>query len=117
MVGIGTFLIALTLWYWLRRRAREERMTLLALAAAGPLALAANELGWMVTELGRQPWVIYGVLRTRAAITPAGGIGLAFSGFTVLYVLLAGGTVWLLRRLATGAPAVLVRPAGLAAAA
>jgi cytochrome bd ubiquinol oxidase subunit I len=117
MVGIGTFLIALTLWYWLRRRAREERMTLLALAAAGPLALAANELGWMVTELGRQPWVIYGVLRTRAAITPAGGIGLAFSGFTLLYVLLAGGTVWLLRRLATGAPAVLVRPAGLAAAA
>ena len=75
------------------------------MAAAGPLAFLANELGWMVTELGRQPWVIYGVLRTEQAITTAPGIGLAFTGFTLLYVWLAGMTVWLLRRMATGAPA------------
>ena len=111
MVGIGSFLIALTLWYWLRRRGREDRLTLLAVAAAGPLAFAANELGWMVTELGRQPWVIYGVLRTEHAITRAGGLGWVFSGFTLLYVGLAAMTVWLLRRLATGAPARLATAA------
>jgi cytochrome bd ubiquinol oxidase subunit I len=117
MVGIGTYLIALSLWYWLRRRGREDRLTLLALAAAGPLAFVANELGWMVTEFGRQPWVIYGVLRTSAAITTAPGLGLAFTGFSLLYVGLASMTVWLLRRLATGAPAILERPVPLAAAA
>jgi cytochrome d ubiquinol oxidase subunit I len=117
MVGIGTFLIALTLWYWLRRHRRADRWTLLALAAAGPLAFAANELGWMVTELGRQPWVIYGVLRTRDAITTAPGLGVIFSGFTLVYLVLAGLTVWLLRRLATGAPALLHQSHELAVAA
>jgi cytochrome d ubiquinol oxidase subunit I len=120
MVGIGTYLIALSLWYWLRRRGRVpvgDRRTLLALAAAGPLAFAANELGWMVTELGRQPWVIYGVLRTSDAITTAPGLGAIFTGFTLLYVALAGMTVWLLRRMATGAPAVLEQPRRLSAAA
>jgi cytochrome d ubiquinol oxidase subunit I len=101
MVGIGTGLVGLSLWFWLRRRrpgAPHGRWTLVALAAAGPLAVLANELGWMVTELGRQPWVIYGLLRTSQAITAAPGLGTTFAGFTLLYVLLAGGTAWLLRR-------------------
>ena len=95
MIGIRTYLIALSLWYWLRRRGRTrptDRWTLLALAASGPLAFLANELGWMVTELGRQPWVIYGVLRTQDAITTAPGLGAIFTGFTLLYVVLAGMT-------------------------
>ena len=83
---------------------RADRWTLLAVAASGPLAFTANELGWMVTEIGRQPWVIYGVLRTSAAITTSPGIGYAFSAFTLLYVLLSVLTIWLLRRLATGSP-------------
>jgi cytochrome d ubiquinol oxidase subunit I len=119
MAGIGTYLIALSLWYWLRRRGRprpEDRWTLPAIAAAGPLAFAANELGWMVTELGRQPWVIYGVLRTQDAITTAPGLGTVFAGFTALYIVLATLTVWLLRRLARGAPAALEPPVPLAAA-
>ena len=68
MVGIGTGLVALSLWYWLRRRRNgpEDRFTLLALAAAGPLAFLANELGWLVSELGRQPWIVYGVFGPRA---------------------------------------------------
>jgi cytochrome bd ubiquinol oxidase subunit I len=102
MVGIGTFLVGLTLWYWLgrsRRRRPHGRWTLLAIASAGPLALLANELGWMVSELGRQPWAVYGVLRTRDAVTTAPGLGASFTGFTVLYGALAAGTVWLLRRL------------------
>jgi cytochrome d ubiquinol oxidase subunit I len=101
MVGIGTGLVALSLWFWLRRRrlrGRHETWTLAALAAAGPLAVLANELGWMVTEVGRQPWVIYGVLRTSQAITTAPGLGTTFAGFTLLYSLLTAGTAWLLRR-------------------
>ena len=120
MVGIGTYLIALSLWYWLRRRGRprpEDWRTLLALGAAGPLAFVANELGWMVTEFGRQPWVIYGVLRTQDAITTAPGLGAIFAGFSLVYVGLAAMTVWLLRRLATGAPASLELPPELAVAA
>src|SRR5207253_4712413 len=114
MVGIGTFLVALSLWYWLRRRGRprpEDRWTLLAVASSGPLAFLANELGWLVSEFGRQPWVVYGVLRTRDAVTTAPGLGATFTGFTLLYVGLAAATIWLLRRLATGAPAApAVRP-------
>jgi cytochrome bd ubiquinol oxidase subunit I len=120
MAGIGTFLIGLSLWFWLRRRGRArpaDRLTLLALVASGPLAFAANELGWMVTELGRQPWVIYGVLKTQDAITTAPGLGAVFAGFALLYVVLSVLTIWLLRRLATGAPAVLAPPRELAAAA
>jgi cytochrome bd ubiquinol oxidase subunit I len=104
MVGIGTGLVGLSLLFWTRRRRGrgwDDRWTLAAVAAAGPLAVLANELGWMVTELGRQPWVIYGVLRTSQAITTAPGLGTTFAGFTLLYVLLTAGTTWLLRRQAT----------------
>jgi cytochrome d ubiquinol oxidase subunit I len=100
MVGIGTGLVALTLMYWLRRRRAESRLTLLALVAAGPLSLLANELGWLVSEFGRQPWIVYGVFRTSSAITTAPGLGATFSAFTLLYVLLSALTVWAVRRLA-----------------
>ena len=113
MVGIGTFLVALSVWYWIRRRGRprpEDRWTLLAVVSAGPLAFLANELGWLVSEFGRQPWVVYGVLRTRDAVTTASGLDLTFTGFLALYVGLAVATVWLLRRLARGTPASLARP-------
>jgi cytochrome d ubiquinol oxidase subunit I len=123
MVGIGTFLIGLSVWYWLRHHRRHtspshpDRLTLIALVSAGPLAFLANELGWMVTEFGRQPWVIYGVLRTSHAITAAPGLGVIFAGFALVYVVLSGMTVWLLRRLATGAPAVRQAAPDLAVAA
>jgi cytochrome bd ubiquinol oxidase subunit I len=100
MVGIGTGLVALTLFYWLRRRRAESRLTLFALVAAGPLAFLANELGWLVSEFGRQPWIVYGVFRTSSAITTAPGLGATFSAFTLLYVVLSGLTVWAVRRLA-----------------
>ncbi|MDP9346430.1 MAG: cytochrome ubiquinol oxidase subunit I [Actinomycetota bacterium] len=117
MVGIGTFLIGLSLWYWLRRRAGprpEDRLTLIAVATSGPLAFVANELGWFSTEFGRQPWLVYGVFRTKAGITPAPGLGATFTGFTGLYLALAAATIWLLRRLATGAPAGLATGMGVA---
>jgi cytochrome d ubiquinol oxidase subunit I len=103
MVGIGTGLVALTLIYWLRRRRAgpgpESRLTLLALVAAGPLAFLANELGWLVSEFGRQPWIVYGVFRTSNAVTTAPGLGATFSAFTLLYVALTALTIWAVRRL------------------
>jgi cytochrome d ubiquinol oxidase subunit I len=103
MVGIGTGLVALVLFYWLRRRrdgsGPEDRITLAAVAAAGPLAFLANELGWLVSELGRQPWIVYGVFRTSQAITTAPGLGATFTAFGLLYVALTALTVWGVRRI------------------
>ena len=104
MVGIGTGLVALGLWYWLRRRrggpGPEDRVTLMALAAAGPLAFVANELGWLVSEFGRQPWIVYGVFRTSSGVTTAPGLGATFTAFTLVYVCLTVLTVLTVRRLA-----------------
>src|SRR6201997_3625048 len=105
MVGIGTGLVVLSLWYWLRRRRNgpgpEDRITLIAVAGAGPLAFLANELGWLVSEFGRQPWVVYGVFRTSSAITTAPGLGATFTAFTLLYVGLTALTVWSVRRISS----------------
>jgi cytochrome bd ubiquinol oxidase subunit I len=104
MVGIGTGLVALSLWYWLRRRrgtaGPEDRVTLIVVVAAGPAAFVANELGWLTTELGRQPWIVYGVFRTSMGITTAPGLGATFTAFTLVYVGLTVLTVWTVRRLA-----------------
>jgi cytochrome d ubiquinol oxidase subunit I len=104
MVGIGTGLVGLGLWYWLRRRrgsdGPEDRITLIALAAAGPAAFLANELGWLVSELGRQPWIVYGVFRTASGITTAPGLGATFTTFTLLYLGLTALTIWAMRRIA-----------------
>jgi len=104
MVGIGSFLALLGLWGgWrmLRRRPLwEPRWYLWALVAAGPLAFLAIQAGWTVTEVGRQPWVIYGVLRTADAVTPMPGLVVPFTTFTLLYVFLAGVVTALMRRIA-----------------
>ncbi len=114
MVGIGTGLVALGLWYWLRRRrgrpGPEDRLTLAAIGAAGPAAFIANELGWLVSELGRQPWTVYGVFRTSNGITSAPGLGATFTAFTLLYIGLTVLTVWTVRRIARR-PAELLTPA------
>jgi cytochrome bd ubiquinol oxidase subunit I len=115
MVGIGTGLVALSLWYWLRRRrgtvGPEDRVTLMAVAAAGPAAFVANELGWLTTELGRQPWIVYGVFRTSAGITTAPGLGATFTAFTLVYIGLTVLTGWSVRRLAAQPIDGLSRPA------
>ena len=104
MVILGMWLIALSLWFWIawwrrRERALASRPLLLALAVSGPMGMIALEAGWVVTEVGRQPWVINGVLRTADAVTPADGVQAMFYGFSVLYLLLTVTVVVLLRRL------------------
>ena len=79
--------------YWRRPRWLERRAVLVAVVASGPLAFLAVEAGWTVTEVGRQPWIVYGLVRTSAAITGSPLVGLMFALFTLLYAVLSAVTV------------------------
>lgn len=110
MVVAGFAMLVVSLWYWIayRRPASKSHvgsLLLRTLVAAGPLGFLALEAGWIVTEVGRQPWIIYGVMRTAEAVTPVPGVLSTLIGVTVLYILLLITVIWLLSRLATGAPA------------
>jgi cytochrome d ubiquinol oxidase subunit I len=87
----------------------QGRGFLLAAAVAGPAAFVAIESGWIVTEVGRQPWIVQGVMRTADAVTTRGGIVWQLAGTLAVYTLLAAACVWLLRRLA-GSPRGPVEP-------
>jgi cytochrome bd ubiquinol oxidase subunit I len=99
MVAIGSLLAALSLLYfWFLRRAAFPRWLLWSLVLCAPLGMIAIEAGWIVTEVGRQPWIIYGIMRTKDAVTPVPGMVYHFYLFLVLYLGLAAATVWLLSR-------------------
>ena len=104
MVAIGTLLalLGLAFLYVRVRRGRlpAGRFFYLAVAAAGPLSLVALICGWVVTEVGRQPWVVYGVMTTREAVTRAGGIPVGYGVLAATYALVLAGVIWVLRRLA-----------------
>jgi cytochrome d ubiquinol oxidase subunit I len=103
MVGCGFLLIGLGLWFWWVRWRGDpvaNRWLLRAVVVGSPLGFVALEAGWFVTELGRQPWTVYGVMRTAAAVTPVSGVSVSFLVFTVLYLSLAGVVVVLLLRMA-----------------
>jgi cytochrome d ubiquinol oxidase subunit I len=104
MVGIGTLLAALGAFVLFmrvrRRRLPESRWFYLALAAAGPLSCVALIAGWTTTEVGRQPWVVYHVMRTEQAVTGAGGVPIGYAGLWVVYLFVGAAVVWILRRLA-----------------
>lgn len=102
MVGSGFTLIGVALLYWLlrRRRADDSPWLLRILLIASPLGFIALEAGWLLTEVGRQPWVIHGVMRTADAVTPRTDVPLTLFGFTVLYLLLGIALTMLLRGLA-----------------
>lgn len=102
MVAIGMFLIAVGAWFfglaWWRRRIDPGRWLLRAVAIAAPLGFVAVELGWLVTEFGRQPWIIYHLMRTSEAATPQDGIVYLFVVFLLVYIALTAGLVLLLVR-------------------
>jgi cytochrome d ubiquinol oxidase subunit I len=104
MVGIGTLMaifgVALLIAWWRRRALPEGRWFLRTVAVLGPLSVVALIAGWVTTEVGRQPWVVYEQMRTEAAVTGAGGIPLGYAALVLIYLALAAATVWLLRRLA-----------------
>jgi cytochrome d ubiquinol oxidase subunit I len=104
MVAAGLALIAIGALYWLsqwRRAGREPRALWMLLVAASPLGYLALQAGWLVTEVGRQPWVIYEVMRTADAVTTVHGVPITFFGFSLLYLLLGIALAVLLRALAT----------------
>jgi cytochrome bd ubiquinol oxidase subunit I len=104
MVGICTLLIVLGLWlgwaWWRRRDIPGTRWFLRAVAVSGAAALVALECGWIVTEVGRQPWVVYNVMRTKDAVTGASGVWVTFSAILALYAALGTAAVLILRTMA-----------------
>ncbi len=112
MVACGVAMMAVALWagwrYWRGRRRKQmwldSKWFLRTLVVAAPLGFIAIETGWVVTEVGRQPWIIYGVMRTSEAVTPMPGLVVPFITFTVLYIFLAVVTVWLLLRQVAASP-------------
>jgi len=108
MVGLGLLMIALGLWSaWLRRGAKlyGNRIFLRFALAMGPAGIVAILAGWLTTEIGRQPWVVYGVMRTADGVSShaAGQVGFTLLVFVVVYVVVFGaGTVYALRLMAAG---------------
>ena len=103
MVGIGTALMLLVLWFafvWWRKRELPQTVWFLrAAAVSGVAAIAALEAGWIVTEVGRQPWIVNGHMKVEDAVTDAQGLWFVF-GFTfLLYAALGVAAVLALRTL------------------
>ena len=115
MVALGSYMVFVALWAaWTWGRGKREggsvlaknRRLMRALAIATPMGFLATEAGWMTTELGRQPWVIYGVMRTRDAVTPMPGLIVPFILFTLLYCFLGAIVALLLYRQIVRSPNV-----------
>jgi cytochrome d ubiquinol oxidase subunit I len=104
MVAIGFGLLGLGLWALVARlrsgRLPDGRWFLRAVAVAGPAAFVAIETGWIVTEVGRQPWIVQGVMRTSEAVTTRPGVGVHLAATIGIYLLLAFACVKLLLQLA-----------------
>jgi cytochrome d ubiquinol oxidase subunit I len=112
MVALGTIMAVVSLWSlwrWWRGRSGEaladDRRLLRALALVTPMGFLAIEAGWTVTEVGRQPWIIYGILRTADSVTPMPGLIVPFLVFTLLYAFLGVIVVYMLRQQIVRAPA------------
>jgi cytochrome d ubiquinol oxidase subunit I len=104
MVGIGTAIALLGLWFllvrWRRGTLPTQRWFYLACAAAGPLSVVALIAGWVTTEVGRQPWVVYRVMTTTQAVTTASSVPVSYGVLVAAYVIVGAGAAWVLRRLA-----------------
>ena len=110
MVATGTYLallgVIIAVLAIRKRDLVERRWLMRALVVAAPLGFVAVEAGWVVTEIGRQPWIIYNVLRTADAVTPMPGLVVPFLLFTLLYVFLGVIVAWLLYRQVVRSPRV-----------
>ena len=120
MVGIGLALAGLSSAFWIaRRRGRDwlaSRWFLRVAVAAGPAAVAALELGWVTTEVGRQPWIADGIMRIDEAVTPGGGVWVSLGFLVVVYTAMLTGAALVLRSMArrwrAGEPLDLPTPYG-----
>lgn len=103
MVGIGTMLAMLGVFYlfvwWRHQRLPRSKWFYRAVVAAAPASLVALVCGWIVTEVGRQPWIVYEVMRVSDSVTEAGGLKAMFFAALAVYIALGATVVWLIRRL------------------
>jgi cytochrome d ubiquinol oxidase subunit I len=101
MVGTGFLLLGLSLWFalawWRRRDLPRSRWFLRGAALSGVLSVITLEAGWIVTEVGRQPWTVVGHLLTRDAVTTTGDLWPFFLGTVVIYLAVGVATVLVLR--------------------
>ena len=116
MVGLGTFMalvsaVALGLM-WRRRDLPQHRCLLRALVVAAPMGFICTEAGWIVTEVGRQPWIVYRVMKTADAVTPMPGLIVPFLVFTALYCALGVVVAWLLYQQVLRSPQMSEEGAG-----
>lgn len=116
MVGLGMLMIGLGLWgavlIW-RKRIFDSPWFLRFALAMGPAGFIAVLAGWMVTEVGRQPWVVYGVLRTRDAVSPVttGQVAVSLTAYVLVYsVVFTAGAIFILRLMAEGPVAAIAHP-------
>jgi cytochrome d ubiquinol oxidase subunit I len=102
MLACGMWLVVVALWTAVLLLKRidlaTQRNYLKAVITAAPLGFVAIESGWMVTELGRQPWVIAGIMKTSQAVTPVPGILIQFTIYSLVYILLTFAVIWLMVR-------------------
>jgi len=101
MVGLGSLLFLLAIWYalsWIfRRRMPQSRWFLRAAAVAGVAAVITMEAGWVVTEVGRQPWIVYNHMKVEDAVTANTGVWITFFAVVILYALVGTTTILVLR--------------------
>jgi cytochrome d ubiquinol oxidase subunit I len=112
MVGIGLVLIAVGVvgaWLWWRRRLFTTRWFLRAVAPLWPVGFVAILAGWIVTEVGRQPWLAYGILRTADAVSPVtwGAVATSLAAFLVVYTVVFGMGIHYVRRVLVRGPVPL----------
>lgn len=93
MVGLGMIMLLISILYfyslWKKHNLMDKKWLLKLFAIATPMGYIAVEAGWTVTEVGRQPWIIYGIMRTADAVTPMPGIVYSFYLFTAIYLSLS----------------------------
>ncbi len=101
MVGIGTLLMFAAIIYFVSLKKKSwwnSRKFWWLFAVLSPLGFVAVEAGWVVTEVGRQPWIIYNIMRTSEAVTPMPGMKYSFFLYVAVYVALALTVTWLMKR-------------------
>lgn len=115
MVGLGTLMALLAIIYfialWKKKKWLNSQWLLKLFVIATPMGFIAVEAGWTVTEVGRQPWIIYGIMKTADAVTPMPGIVYSFYLFTAIYISLAVIVIFMLYRQIKMVPVIYDLPA------
>ncbi len=126
MAGIGFVFLFVMMWaglLWLRGRVLESRPFLWALVAVQPLGFFATELGWVTTEVGRQPWIVYGLMRTAEGVSPipAGNVLWSLGLFLIIIPVIGGSYFYYILKTLRSGPDMsspippIQRPAGMRA--